>query len=312
MQTHIDREKSFQCQVCKVAFFRKNTLRRHIRNFHLNLPRAKLVCPNRMCNRAYVRNYDFERHKCRQKRKPIPTSTVFECDICSKLVKGKKRLVNHFANFHKMNSLKSVQCNHCDKTFADNNRLSGHLITHNIIKVKNVPTKAYKSCTFCRRLFYYKSYCIKHERNCILRSNYVEDTNFDEYKCDICGCAFRGKFGIVEHMKIMHSMKSFLGRNFAKKFDCSTNRVILRQYPCCDQNYSGSTLNRTHVTTALCRFYCKKCRLTFADLYSLLRHCSLHATKVHQSLRHMQQCNNCDELFKWKCSMPEHVQSVIV
>lgn len=385
-QIHIEREKTFQCQICKISFFRRNTLLRHIRNLHSTTPRKKYKCQNPLCQREYVRNNDLKNHKCRNRPEPMlkqgkrmperkvkcslcsmrffkesklefhfnrchsakskPSTkllscekckklfrdshrlvlhnkqncsliVMYECELCSKRVQCKRRLLNHFANYHKINALKTVACNHCDKKFTNGSLLAKHLRTnvHRTPPIKKPIILNRYECDFCRRLFQIKYHCTQHmESSCTLRTDFMdgltEATDSQRFECEMCQCVFKRKRGIVEHMKIMHSKVSLSGKCFMKKFTCFMNKAILRQYPCCDKNYDGIAINPQHVNTAECKFKCKKCRISFADFYSLLRHCAQHTMKVHQSLRHMQQCKRCNELFKWKHSIPEQLRSV--
>lgn len=163
-----------------------------------------------------------------------------------------------------------------------------------------------------RRIFQVKHSCQRHEASCKLLKDYT-DTNgsnhTSSFKCNICGLTFEEKFGIVEHMRIMHSTESLSGERMFKNFTCTMNRENMRFYRCCDDYYVGQEQNPDHTVTDKCEFRCRQCRTVYADRYSLLRHCAEHKTKIHQSLRHMEHCQSCDRMFQWKSSMPKYLRS---
>lgn len=302
-------ERKFNCSLCTRRFFETSKLEIHFKRCHTESKRVKLIFCEK-CKKQFRDPHKLVLHN----KQNCSVKVMYDCDMCSSSFEGKRRLVHHFANYHKINALKTVPCNHCDKKFIDGSKLASHLRANaNKLRAMSISY----DCDYCRRLFQIKHHCIQHmERSCTFRNDVIENltdgTDSQRFECEICKSAFKQKYGIVEHMKIMHSGTSFSGKHFMKKFTCFNNKAIIRQYPCCDEKYDGTKINQKHVNTAQCKFQCRKCRLVFADLYSLLRHCAQHTMKVHQSLRHMMQCKRCAKWLKWKSLIPEHMKSVNV
>lgn len=103
MQTHIDRKKSFQCHICTVALFRKNTLLRHIRTIHSTLPRKKFRCPNPVCNQQYARIESLKNHKCKDIEKSTERTKI------------------------KRKAEKNVKCSQCKRTFLNESKMQLHV-----------------------------------------------------------------------------------------------------------------------------------------------------------------------------------------
>lgn len=330
LQIHIERPKLFKCEQCVQSFHRRNSLNRHVRRIHLNI---------RPRNCSYPRLIDFQRYKRREIREVIsplrqrwvtchrcnkklrdpfrlplhlaqncPAEIVYECDMCSRQMVW-KRLISHFAYFHRVDGLKKWSCNQCDKRFMHPHLLSTHLRVH----ARKLKKHKKYGCQYCGRVFRkYKHHYDQHIEKCDYREYFTDDPIADEpFKCDICERAFLRKCGIVEHMRIMHSERSFSGVRFLKRFNCKVNRKVLQHYACCDEYYANMSPNPKHVTKhEKCKFYCKRCDSLFVDFYSLLRHSAEHILRAHQSIRHMEQCKSCSRMFKWRRSVPERFRSV--
>lgn len=321
---------------------------RHVRELHTKGPRKKYTCTNSSCNRQYARLDILKNHSCRGRKTPnqrkrcdskgpknmycdkcknifrdpfrfvmhinqnCPKLLIYECDMCSKLVPGRVALTRHFANDHKLGT--ATKCRECDKRFTCRRSLEFHRQSHAwkiiIPQDSQKPSTTYE-CDYCKRLFRLKTSRTLHMKKfCHLRTHFEKNLTNDaqRFDCELCGQAFMQKVAINDHMRIMHSTISFSVKNFTKNFSCSMNQTILRIFQCCDKKYFGNTLNQKHVTTERCRYFCKGCKIYFADYYSLLRHCSEHSFRVRQCLRHLHECKRCNKLFEFDSFIPEYLK----
>ncbi|XP_037047311.1 zinc finger protein 84-like isoform X2 [Bradysia coprophila] len=160
IQTHIEREKTFQCKLCGHRFFRKNTLLRHIRNLHTS--RTKSVCSG--CNQAYFR---LKEHKCDQPSKRI------HCDKCAKVFFDPFKLVLHA----QQNCAEQIvyECALCTRKVPNKQYIRRHFAKYHLVKGQSFKkpndSNAFE-CDCCRKVFQYKSSCIRHEKNCKLRTDW--------------------------------------------------------------------------------------------------------------------------------------------
>lgn len=145
LQTHKERKKKFNCEICGHSFFRNNTLRRHIRNSHPTQPRMKHVCS--VCNHAYFRLND---HKCRQPTtKPQIIWNTVHCDKCSAEFRDPFTLVLHTQQ--NCTSRLMYECEVCALKIPNKNFFRRHFITNhgtNVLKRPKV-LNAFE-CDCCR------------------------------------------------------------------------------------------------------------------------------------------------------------------
>ncbi|KAG4076184.1 hypothetical protein HA402_014733 [Bradysia odoriphaga] len=169
IQTHIEREKTFQCTQCGHSFFRKNTLLRHIRNLHIS--RTKSVCSG--CNQAYFRLND---HKCHH-LKPWSKN---RCDKCAKVFFDPFKLVLHA----QQNCAEQIvyECALCTRKIPNKQYIRRHFakchpVKGNSLMVKKPNDSNAFECDCCRKVFLYQGSCIRHEKNCKLRTGYIESNS---------------------------------------------------------------------------------------------------------------------------------------
>lgn len=294
----IKKEKSISCTLCDIKFAERSAFKTHNKRIHCENPK-QFYC--KKCKKTF-RGFDyFVLHNVNN----CPKKLTFECEMCSKRVFQKKRLLAHFGNYHKIAALRTVVCPQCGRRFTNERILLLHLQTHKKQPAEN--RKHAFECKYCSQVFLFEAVCIQHmTKTCYLRKSFEDsDSEGKQFQCNICSHTFKQKCGIVEHMKMVHSNDIVA----VKKYKCSMSNNILRQYPCCDENFIGDTWNQEHVKTEACQFKCRKCKIQFANLYTLLRHCAKHTTKVYQCLVHLQQCRKCDKKFQWKSKIPKHLRS---
>lgn len=299
-------------------------MQRHLRNLHSTLPRVpKFKCTNPLCQQQFKDMYYLKQHNCWERVPKVKCSYckmkffnksarsihhlqwhIRKCDKCGKRFKNMHKLALHVAQ--NCTDRITYDCDLCSVQIVGKMNLLKHFATYHQTF----------DCDYCGRLFQTQGIRNFHQHRCSYRLEFIEHdsnngntkTSLDRFECDVCGWKFMQKYGIVEHMRMMHSMKSFSGTYFAEKFTCFTNRATLSLYPCCNEQFDGNKLNPMHVITKKCKFYCRRCKSVYSNFYSMYRHSAEHTTRVHQSIRHMEKCNRCDRQFKWKLSVPEYLK----
>ena len=130
----------------------------------------------------------------------------FKCDLCNKAFRENIGLSTH-KKYYCKDSVKSLSCEHCPKTFSFHGDLNRHYITHSGVKAFQ--------CDICDQTF---------SRAGNLRSH-INSTHFFEkpFECDICDTKFTRSNHIKDH-KMMHTDErpydcELCGKSFRRKRD---------------------------------------------------------------------------------------------
>ena len=106
------------CDSCDKTFHRLSNCKKHFESFHANAP---YKCQN--CSTAFHSVEILKKHNCVQK------DSLFECNLCKKLLSSKKSLKLHIKDLHEESPLIECQFESCDKKFKLKN-LKKHLQRH--------------------------------------------------------------------------------------------------------------------------------------------------------------------------------------
>ena len=125
-----EKKMSFQCSICKKVFGAKQTLERHLSNFH------KLDLGKSVKNQAFL-----QEPTSNQGEEFDEIKRPFYCSICDKAFATKQTLERHLVNFHNLSESKKLAflqeptnndanefcCSICDKAFALKHTLERHI-----------------------------------------------------------------------------------------------------------------------------------------------------------------------------------------
>ena len=131
-----EKKMTFQCSICKKVFGAKQTLERHLFNFH------KLDLGKSVKNQAFL-----QEPTSNQGEEFDENIRPFCCSICDKAFATKQTLERHLVNFHNLSESKKLAflqepanndanefcCSICDKAYALKHTLERHIAkVHNI------------------------------------------------------------------------------------------------------------------------------------------------------------------------------------
>ncbi|CAG4954031.1 unnamed protein product [Parnassius apollo] len=195
---------SIPCHLCPVTCPDKETLMKHIDNYH---ERESHVCPN--CNKEFTRRSHVMRHM--NQRGCGGRISIHFCEICNATFTRKDNLMVHLRlqhiardqftckhcmyhtkNFSKLiihvqknHSEKPLQfeCDHCGKVTGSRAAITKHLEIHGEKKFK---------CDVCG----YATFTLEVLRRHIF--THVEDK---PHKCFICGCSYIQRVQLNRHME---------------------------------------------------------------------------------------------------------------
>ena len=144
---------SFMCAQCQKLFHTKDQLQRHISQAH---KRLCVHCPQ--CAKKYQSVKQLNRHIALDHK-----DFRFRCDLCEVQLRSELCLKRHKHTVHHVNEknekieVKKFECEHCDKSFSRQGRLTFH--TESVhLKIKRF------FCDFCTTGFYDSGSLRRHVR----------------------------------------------------------------------------------------------------------------------------------------------------
>ena len=183
LRYHLKQPCRIECEVCKITFGWKHTLKQHEKIYH------------------------EDKYKERLEKEAI----IYICDICSRTY---KRESDYHKHVKKHEEFKGFVCSSCDKTFALRHSLNKHLITHDISR--------WFRCELCPKIFSRKDslkiHLAIHERDRTLqckvcnlkfegKGSLLHHLRTDHaaapkiYRCDLCNKAFNNASTLCQHKK---------------------------------------------------------------------------------------------------------------
>jgi hypothetical protein len=138
-----DNFEESKCLACHKVFFKKNSLRAHLRNGSCEEKECSI------CHKVFPKRHSMVAHL-----REVHSGEKAVCDICCNTFNNRTYLQRHIRTTHN-NSL-SYPCQHCDKPFKSNARKNHHIsIAHEVNIV---------SCDFCSKDYKNKMLLYKHVR----------------------------------------------------------------------------------------------------------------------------------------------------
>lgn len=221
----------------------------------------------------------------------------FDCSLCSKRMRTKSELGNHYAVEHSEND--RTRCLVCNKKFSDPQGLVKHKYVH-------TGERPY-FCPFCFKTFNLKSCHINHVRRHInfrpykchicprsffnsgdLKKHIRLHTGEKPYKCEICNATFRLKEELNSHMRVHSNIRPYKCLHCARSFK---TRALLRYHLpihsgvqsfhcalCTEKYYVRQTL-RSHIrrSHATDNYNCVICQATIRDKEAVVGHILSHS-----------------------------------
>lgn len=297
-------EATKTCSCCQCNYVGKNRLclKAHNRRCHVK----SFTCDQ--CQSSFGYNKDLTRHKkqvhggeiseeCRKRgrKKTIYEPTVFACDKCPYIGKGKELLREHKRRLHGIR----FHCDECDKGFGFNKDLNRHK--------RDVHCPAEFLCTECKKFFKTKRSLDIHSK--CHEADYVRHA----FECQVCDKRYSTKYVLDNHIKTEHMgiKKSYVcpvcGKSFTQKGSYHQHANVhagLRPYVCdvCGKSFSYENALKSHkyLHEDLRRFHCNICDKHFLHKNSLRIH-----KNVHRDTRDYI-CTLCGHNFSQKQSLIRH------
>ena len=136
----------FECKYCKKLYRSSVNLRKHVNDYH-EKPK-KHTCE--ICGKACLPS----NLKAHQKRMHEKHSNDQKCDICSKVLDGKSKLINHKKMSHS-HLIKRIHCDLCDVSYTSSSYMKLH--------VEKVHRESQKfPCEYCGKTFPVAKYLKTH------------------------------------------------------------------------------------------------------------------------------------------------------
>jgi len=158
---HDDREKRFECVVCKRSFSARISLEYHVRKVHSYGDEVS-------CDRCEDKFEDFGSYAIHRKtHRSIHFQLEHKCEECDKIIRGKNNLQRHMKEVHKIVKTRDLEkvtvkifphkCDACSEVFKRKNDLVNH--------VEGKHRGKRFSCNFCDKSFPYKRNVTRHIKN---------------------------------------------------------------------------------------------------------------------------------------------------
>ncbi|XP_061713737.1 zinc finger protein 155-like [Cydia pomonella] len=113
------RDLKYQCDICQKKFRLRNSILRHIRDFHQK--ERNHQC--KLCNKAFFGKMSFKRHL-----ESHSNERLYKCKKCDKAFKTKEYLRKHSRITH--SDVKNFNCELCSKSFKRSSDRNTHMRTH--------------------------------------------------------------------------------------------------------------------------------------------------------------------------------------
>ncbi|CRK96716.1 CLUMA_CG009919, isoform A [Clunio marinus] len=260
----------------------------------------------------------------------------FECHICQKYFKDKKRVKVHIQRVHKQ--IKDHKCDECEYRAHTKWDILRHIKTNHL--PRDADPKDLRICPDCGKVLKGNNHLNFH-----IKTKHLKLT---KYSCDLCAFKSYGKYQIRLHIEIHH-----LPLELRKGFPCDLCSSVLttamslkthkthkhsglRPHQCyCGKSYALRETLKSHIRNVHNgerKYKCPHCQKGFNSNPRLRDHVNnIHGTKqeipcfqcgkIFNSLRNLQthsiyheapslKCNFCEKVFYIKKNLREHQQSV--
>ena len=285
-----DIEGDFPCQECDLVAKSRNALADHVSKVHLS-------CPTKcdICNKVFPNIRYMKRHRASH------VEPQHCCDICGKMYKIKKAMLDHKKTHDKNYVRPCFNCHLCSKNFCNRYILDCH------IKAEHLGQKKSYLCSVCGKSFTTRHSLAEHSNahtgakphvcdlcgkgftyESALRDHKFTHANNKQFVCNLCNKSFNQRSGLKMHLRIHADEKKFVcsdcGRSFTQK------QALQRHF-------------RVHKGEK--PFICKLCSRSFTDASIIRRHLIL-VHKINKDAKSWRE----DIICQVKSAKNYHVEKI--
>lgn len=257
--------RPYKCLMCPKDFNATDHLKRHMKTHAAVLP---FTC----CDKELETHDQIISHTLEHKR---ANRDKYKCSDCEGIFNTKKEFTSHLKSVHsdryeEMKAELEVTCVVCNKSFANQSKLTRHMQAHSDI--------APYGCDLCEKRFKREQTLLEHKRmhsgekpyqcptcnksylaKASLQAHERTHTGEKQCLCPICGKGFHENSYLTRHMTI-HSEE--------KKYKC----------PICEKGFKRADHVTKHmpIHTGIKPYLCNICGTVFARLDKLKQHMHKH------------------------------------
>lgn len=323
--------KIFKCSLCGKEFHKKDTLKKHLRNKHLN---NKLSC--HLCRRNFSTEYARKKHRevCKIQNNDSEIENVYKCKLCGQSDRSMNDFLYHMRNcegqfydcdicqerFTKKQLIREhmyshaketpYTCDVCQKSFSSKSRLHLHIRRVHILKVHPKVKKTF-TCTTCS-----KEYTSKQSLKTHVLSHLESVTPFI---CQICGKQYSSSGNLNRHIAVWHEKKihseqdtnpvqcEVCGKSYSRPRHLRRHFNIIHgdgklKCPICGKRLSEKKGYDIHMNThsGIKPWCCEICGRGFSTKDYLKVHARVHTGDSPH------KCNYCPKTYKQKSALAGH------
>ena len=270
-----------KCQYCEKVYYRKESVRRHIRDAHSEdkekSNETKGVFPCDQCDKTYDLKGKLRRH-VRIVHEAAQSGYCDQCDGAFFRDITRHMIVSH-------TNQKPIECPECHKTIGKNYSLQRHLKLCQGAADREGP----KLCDLCGKECENHIELRKHKKKVHLVVSLKKPRIVEKIQCPQCDKKLSGKTALNLHIRTIHEKRrDFICDECGK---CFTQRVALQVH-----------IKGMHSEEKKAGYACPKCD----KVWTSERGRQLHMEKTHNE-KYMFGCQFCPQKFEFKPLLRAHL-----
>ena len=269
-----------KCKFCDKVYFRKESVRRHIRDSHEDKQPPKEnkgTFPCDQCDKTYDLKGKLRRH-IRIVHEAVQAGYCDSCDGAFFRDITRHMIVSH-------TNQKPIECPDCHKTIGKNYSLQRHLKQCQGLAQNQGP----KLCDICGTECENQIELRKHKKKVHLVKSLKRSRIIEKVPCPHCGKSLAGKTALNLHIRTIHEKRRDFMCNECGK--CFTQSVALQTH-----------IKGVHSAEKRAGYACPKCD----KVWTSERGRQLHMEKTHNE-KYLFGCQFCQEKFEFKPLLKAHL-----